>query len=505
MLLGVGDVMIRKQSHVILCALSDLKPQRAEKYYTYKPSGFRHGEVRDEYYAYHTNEGPVKLLVDKAQRDGSRIDRIVYLCSKECETDQVVLEEGLFTAEQYFVSHITSFVKDELGLDWIGKGFFLPISYKVGLADECLGSVINALGENVTVDIDVSGAQRDAEILLTHAIEFIQIGNDNVNLGTTVYANFNTDPKTLTCLDSTYKLSGLISSIDSFVRYGRAEGLSEFFSDGCAEVRELCKSMSDFSADLSVCRVGGIQDSVNRLYESIDRLENRAKKGGLSNGETLFATLASSIRSGFAEQMDNDADQTLAIIRWCISHDMLQQALSLYRESFFTLLCQKGWVKRGKSMILENDATWHKELRNKVSSWVKDGVCSYSGLEDNETTKSNRCMSRIKLQDEKSARVLAIDKGCEPVVLANFAWFYLLWTIRNDVMHAKSVTGIVNRLEFIEEVAKVMGTKVGFDPRYDKAVKDGLSCRECNDALAADMLDALKAIEGESRLWLDAE
>jgi hypothetical protein len=114
-------------------------------------------------------------------------------------------------------------------------------------------------------------------------------------------------------------------------------------------------------------------------------------------------------------------------------------------------------------------------------------------------------MSRIKLQDEKSARVLAIDKGCEPVVLANFAWFYLLWTIRNDVMHAKSVTGIVNRLEFIEEVAKVMGTKVGFDPRYDKAVKDGLSCRECNDALAADMLDALKAIEGESRLWLDAE
>lgn len=79
--------MARVQSHAILCALSDLKARRPNgpNCYTYKAQGFAFGEVRDEYFAYHTNEGPVKLLLDKANRAGNRIDRVVYLCSGKCK------------------------------------------------------------------------------------------------------------------------------------------------------------------------------------------------------------------------------------------------------------------------------------------------------------------------------------------------------------------------------------------------------------------------------------
>lgn len=86
-----------------------------------------------------------------------------------------------------------------------------------------------------------------------------------------------------------------------------------------------------------------------------------------------------------------------------------------------------------------------------------------------------------------------------PMVLESLAWFYVLKSIRNEVMHADGFGNETERETFIRAFVD-SGYSNGFDPQYDKAVKEGKSRLECNDALARDILAALAVLEARSTL-----
>lgn len=518
--------------HIVLCALSDLKAygkpiQQTDqiiKSYDYKVIGF--DGVPISYSAWHTNEAPIKLLIDYAIANKNPIDGIVYLRSNLCRDAKVNLDGVEYTAETYYKERVKQHLESQNVSDWETERFFIPISYEYSSdgAAEKLSEIIQAIGRNVVVDVDVSGGLRDAQLLLSHAIEFIEAGDDSVDLGTTVYASLNRASMQgkLTSQNDIYGLSGLISAIDVFMRYGRSERLAELFAEcGNDRVTELCESMSDFSADLSVCRMKDIYETVKRVHECLDALE---KDNDTSRSDVvLLRSLVPTIREGFVDSSGNDADRIISVMRWCVERQMLPQALALYREKAPEILVMKGYVARGEGAAEESNEKWVSHFvalgagqPHRASDVEKDQYKSVFEIAKcaltEERYKTLGCNSEkrkdhftkvlgIAFPDKVvDCNYVIVEPNSVPKLSANLVWYHYLQKVRNEVMHAKEEDDMALRLSLYKTCCKVFvdASCVWFE--YDHMNES--SPRERNKALQRDILKAIDALEGKVVLEL---
>lgn len=541
--------------HVILCALSDLKPYNGtptKKNYTYKPVGF--ARIVEDYIGWYTNEAPIKLLIDNAAIQGHSIDHIIYICSQLCST-QVIPADKLagcvtsddypngITAEGYFRHVVESYLLQK-GLDWASQDdFYCPIPYDTNGIEDSLKDIIKLIGRNAIVDVDTSGARRDAQLLLSHVIEFVQAGNgeeDDVSLGTSVYADLYSGQ--LVCQDDTYALSSLINAVYAFIQYGKAQPLDDYFSQanrGGQEVQNLCSSMTAFSDDLSLCRMAGIVECVEGVHAALESFESYVMDNAsdATLGERLLGSFVPTIRDGFVPVpiAGDTASLIIEIIRWCVRRQMLQQALGLYREKAPEILVERGFVSKGDE-ILESSGedeqiredwincilqlssaeigrprangphAFYPDRCNEVAMALKSSwraLCDSSDLARgwNSRDKKKR-LNRIArvafpryIADEA---YVIVNPDMQDQLSANLVWFTLLCSIRNDTMHAKDTTAANQRKHLVEACSIAVKHTEGLLPLFDRAGES----RERINALAHDIESALDALDGKVTLKL---
>ncbi len=498
------------KKHIVVLALSDLKSYRNEPdaphSYSYEVSGFEGMDLPTHYTAWHTNEAPIKLLIDLAIRQNQPISRIVYLCSDLCRSNEVKIGTQATTAEKYFKQTVRDYLEERGATEWLHSevDFFVPIEYDLEGPEGSLRDIIDSIGHSAVVDVDVSGAQRDAQLLVSHAIEFIQtatVGENSVELGTTVYAQLDIKNAkgTLANQRATYDLSGLINAVSAFTRYGRAGMLASFFgSTGDTAASRLCLAMRDFSDDLLLCRMGHIPTHVSAIHTRLDEFEQFASANeDLSGAEILLASLIPTIREGFVTPTAGEPEQQIIeIIRWCVDRRMLQQALSLYRERAPQILVARGYLNsesgaEGEEFI----ASLHdfcEAFIDSLEAFVGD--CG----DGKEKRARSRACRRITFADGKSRANLSAVAGKEGVLAANLVWNYFLRTIRNDTMHAKATPETEHRRRLLRNSIAAFENSEGILLGYDSAL--GIGSHACNKALATDIHNALDALEGKTDL-----
>ena len=305
------------------------------------------------------------------------------------------------SAKSFFVERIAEFCRENN----IPLPAFNPVPYIPSRPADSLPTLNEYLDGTYEVSIDITGGRRDAVILQTLAIQLLEMQSSSNTTGDVVYANY--EDRQIVSQNSTFGLIDLINAVDSFTSYGRADQLCAFFENKkfvSNETLDLCKKMEAFSDALAVCQVDDIDvsakavqkamstvdtalnerkknfelvsDAINALDDpdgwisewtldealdnireaglpidlctnNLEELREGLEKARLSytiiRGELLLHSLIPTMQKKFIpETDDNDRLITNAII-WCVNHQMIQQAMCIYREKISECLLHFGF------------------------------------------------------------------------------------------------------------------------------------------------------------------
>ena len=447
------------RDHAILCVLSKLNPAFAKRSTDYEsPDGRIFSGIQ-------SNEAAVKHLLERAKSDGFPITEIDYLLSEKCSQPDIQKDDlpddfqpdqdqQAYTSEDFFITRIKQYCTEHD----IAIPTFNPIDYDPEKPASSLDTLAGFFNENsFRVSIDITGGPRDAAVLLTLAIEVLKLQSKQNELGPIVYAFFDADAQKgmISNQDYTFSLTDLIHATEAFMDYGHADKLVDFFSNEEAishEARELCKRMKQFADALAICQISDIEQKVSNVHRALDwfikaadrkredyttiyeqlrndsldemertKLETKLEQNRLVRGELLFASLAPTIKAEFIPVSNATHSLLLDTIQWCAEHQMIQQALCIFRERMSEVLADMGYLK------IEGNPPYHKYATRKDQEKDELEIDSIKEM-------LNRChISEREIIPYEDCRYFSID-DCNSFRLAYLYYAYFR-VIRNRVMH----------------------------------------------------------------------
>ena len=128
----------------------------------------------------------------------------------------------------------------------------------------------------------------------------------------------------------------LIGGMQELTSFGNVRSLRDFYQKHTAvpEVEEMLDATEQLWGNITLCQTGRITDSMDRFNQALE---------GVSNcSDPLMRALLPAFRKTFGERLTIPG-----VIKWCLRNDMIQQALTIYKERIPTYLLQ------GKGSILQ--------------------------------------------------------------------------------------------------------------------------------------------------------
>ena len=440
-------------------------------------------------------------------------------------------EHETLSTEGFLIARIEQFCEDN-GYE---PPSFDPVAYNPLRPADSLSSIANLLWDGARISIDTTGGQRDAVLLLTIAIQIIKMGAKGASIGDIVYANLA--ERLIMRQNNTFDLVDLINAVNAFTEYGRANQLNTFFGTKkkwtSQATKNLVSAMDAFSSSLALCRIDSIEDQVRNIHACLDDVESdlsckqrvynlftdaisqideaswlyelgfddalqklseidsrvKPEMSGqddfktklrewqwdyvIERNELLFLSLIPTIKEKFIPQTSSPGALILGIIRWCVSHGMIQQALCIYREKISSALIDLGFFTKKPAFDTLDDDAQQREITNLCSncSIDKTGIWIHQNVEsgDDSATKHTKYNSRNN--------GLEVAPGKEAQLRLVIAWYKYLHVTRNTIMHVDSVQG--NYAYFF--TLALLGK--------DRDEKPDL------EILTGEMLEALQAIE----------
>ena len=439
---------------------------------------------------------------------------IKHLSLFECYDDDRI------SAEIFFVERIADFCK-EAG---IPIPAFNPLPYNPDRPADSIPSLNEYLDGQYEVSIDITGGKRDAVILQTLAVQLLKMQSDDNTTGSVVYSSY--DNRTIVRQNTTFDLIDLINAIDSFTRYGRADLLCSFFRSKkfvSEETRGLCDKMEVFSNALALCQVDDIDMRAKAIQEAINHVElalaeksknyvlvsaaltaiddpdgwtceqtldealNAIREANLPiaidateddqlrktleearwdytiiRSELLLHSLIPSLRKRFIPESSDDSGLILSVIKWCVEHQMIQQALCIFRERISSCLLEMGFFETTEafSQLAEEDQRVEVVDACMNCSIDKNGINVHKAKD----YKSANEYIRVNPKREGELRLIVV-------------WFKYLHATRNAIMHVDSDRGSFAYFFALDILGK------------DRDEKPTLA------ALKEDILDAIDCIE----------
>ena len=186
---------------------------------------------------------------------------------------------------------------------------------------------------------DCTGGMRNAAMVMMAVLRLMQYG-DRVRIGDILYSNLN--KKIVEEGNDIYALFDLIAGAEEFVRFGSVQTLRDYYkrqamSKQSPELQQLIKAMADFSDAISLCNSGAFRDAIKNLREAMKAFQTLYDENGdASLPDSLMNRLYGRIAQEYGELLQieekNEPLETITLIKWCVQHDYVQQALTLYTE-----------------------------------------------------------------------------------------------------------------------------------------------------------------------------
>ena len=233
--------------------------------------------------------------------------------------------------------------------------------------------------------IDTTGGFRNAAMI------FLILGRIMSYLGIEVADVFYTSWKQGNCsvhpIKDTYELLDLVAGFEEFKLYGSAKKLNAHFKanqvdeDGLensdagnrennnSSIHELLSAMDSFSEAINISSRGSFEKSIKRLDESLALVRSTTDNPSANKNfdQELVELLQDPIEKSYDTLLDyhrNNTSDELAYIDWCLDHDYLQQALTLFCEYVPEYALEKGIIEIDAAKLSAEDEETANEIYN---------------------------------------------------------------------------------------------------------------------------------------------
>lgn len=243
-----------------------------------------------------TNDAPVKYLL----REHPDISEILCLVTTEAE-------EKAWGRFQKVVGEANPEVQCHPILIPAGKDF----------AQDILPEVISKTQEDDEIYLETTGGFRDAVmylLLISRALSYA-----GVKISGAVYSNFN--DRKITDAMPIISLFDLIGGMQEAASFGNVHTLREYYKKHAKNehIEALLSAMEGLWGTIALCRTEQLPERMEAFNAAMDGAEKHA--------DPLMRALLPAFRQKYGKKMTIPG-----VIKWCVESDMLQQALTIYKE-----------------------------------------------------------------------------------------------------------------------------------------------------------------------------
>lgn len=342
--------------NVLLLCLSPVKNDAQKREYTYRNKAGYDITVS----GYTTNEAPAKSVIDGISRvhkaGGEKLDRVVVLCS-ELVRNPISLDDtscDLRPGE----THVDFFKRqiNEFALERDEIYYRNPITYKQVLVDnytdsnqisvattdaarEILGATEGNDNEKIRLYIDYNGGQRYFSLMLLALSNLLSHrGVELCKVLAMNYENRIAGKVQIQNLAPIFACMDLTTAINEYTNYGRTRTLNRYFApcvQSDPQIKELLQMLTDFAHNLLLCRTGAIESGKKLLLEKLENFGKLPRPTTTNPDMEAYRTLFEFVSLDIKSQMQDLLSGSLPeMLRWCVEHDYLQQALTFFTELF---------------------------------------------------------------------------------------------------------------------------------------------------------------------------
>ena len=303
---------------------------------------------------------------------------------------------------------------------------------------EIFDIIVNNIRDGDEVIYDVTHSFRSLPILMLIALNYMRFIAENVSVKRLIYGAFDAG-----IVDSikgkTYKVAPIFDltpfvalfdwmvSVDKFLTTGNASQLCRLGESELKpllreskgrkgeSLRKLFNKLYYFSEDVSTCRGPFLQADVTSVIETLRAAEDDLNY--LKPVKPLF----DKIRDRFLRfEFHDDIKFSISVVEWCLDNGLIQQGLTLMRESIVNYVLIKC-LKRNNNDLLK------RGIREKCESYLNNNVKILRNR-----SKINR-VSKIKNYNEEELLI-----KCKDII--DIEALVKIWSriseTRNDIDHA---------------------------------------------------------------------
>ena len=361
-----------------------------------------------------TNEAPVKYLL----RTWPDINEILCIVTPEAED----------IAWEWFQDTVTSIAPNVL---------ISEIPYETGkdFSDGPMQELIKHIGQGDEILLETTGGFRHnvmEMLLISRVLSYI-----GVRTVAAVYASLK--PAEITDATHLIREFDLVGGMQEFASFGSTRTLREYYGSPAKDdrIEELLCAVERFLDCITLCRTEQLADRLSEFSDALTTAEQCE--------DPLMRILLPAFRKKFGAKMND-----LSAIRWCIRNDMIQQAVTIYKERIPAYLLQY----RSDLFILDDGNAYQtndsKEYLSSAEKRLLTQFCQMGrknrGVQDGK--KEDVIPYALeKLRDSIQKSDITVNCSEDQFRDICYDYFYLR-TLRNVINHAnETITAFSEHME----------------------------------------------------------
>ncbi len=335
--------------NILLTFLSDVKVKLNGKDYTVSETPYTNINGEN---THTTNESAARYIIENE----GEISKIFVLASNLIRSNIKNLDREITHLDYFkermeiFLPNVKNFITDETIYNYNENNSGAENLKSVAEVAKMIQKY--AKGREIILHVDLTGGMRHINMMMLDIIRLLEYSG--IKIGRLIYSNFTT--KRVEEVKNIYDLFQLISGVEEFVNFGSVEALKKYYTGikQSEKLKKLTDAMENFAESIKLCRYGQFINAIKNLHDTIH--DFKADSGNVQ--DILMARLIDKINEKYQKLIDTRGEDDIKIIRWCIEHGYLQQALTLYTERVPEYLCEKFITQND-----ENKAAVDKELK----------------------------------------------------------------------------------------------------------------------------------------------
>lgn len=179
-----------------------------------------------------------------------------------------------------------------------------------------LAAIMGRVDQGDEILLELTGGLRDAvmQLLLTSRA----LSYSGIPTAGAVYANYGA--KEVVDCSRLIRFFDLVGGMQELTSFGSVKTLRAYYQGAAdPQAQALLDAMEGLHEDITLCRTGKIDQQIARF--------NAAMRSAQTGAEPLMRALLPAFRKKFGRKLS-----VPGLIKWCVGSDMIQQALTIYKE-----------------------------------------------------------------------------------------------------------------------------------------------------------------------------